>query len=310
MPDELVDTITEGWSEMVASFAVEIAIEPRNRVDRPALTSALTSLLKRDPALGALDDGETGRIVIRGTDESQLGSAVERLRRDVGLPLDVGAPQASYRESLAKKVDVDYTHKKQSGGSGQFGRIKFTVEPGKCGQGVIFKNEVKGGNVPEEYIPSVEKGIREIAATGSLTGFPIIDFTATLYDGAYHDLDSSVLAFEITGRGGMREAALRAGIKLLEPIMKVVVLTPNRWLDRIVAGLSDRRAELEYQSKGDLCIVVALAPMAQLFGYEAALVSASEDEARSTMLIDHYGEVPPGILFPDDTFPAAAALRA
>ena len=295
---------------MASSFAIEIAVEHRNRVDRIALRSAVAALLEQDPTLAVIEDDETGQIVIRGEDESQLGAAIDRLRRDVGLPLDVGAPQVAYRESLAKKADVDYTHKKQSGGSGQFGRIKITVEPGKLGQGIIFKSGVNGRNIPKEYIPSVEKGIRETAATGSLIGFPIVDFTATLYDGAYHDVDSSALAFEAAGRGGMREAAQRAGVKLLEPIMKVVVLTPDRWLDKVVEGLSDRRGKLEHQSKGNLCVVVALAPMAQLFGYDAALASTSEGEARSTMLVDHYGEVPPGIVPPDDTFPAATALRA
>ena len=295
---------------MVSSFAVEIAVEPSNRIDRIALTSALGALLEQDPAIVAVDNDETGQIVIRAMDESQLEAAVERLRQHVSLPLDVGAPQVAYRESLVKKVDVDYTHKKQSGGSGQFGRIKLTVEPGKRGQGVIFNNGINGSNIPKEYIPSVEKGVRAAAATGSLIGFPIIDFTATLYDGAYHDVDSSALAFEAAGRGGMREAAQQAGVKLLEPIMKVVVLTPDRWLSRIVAGLSDRCGELEHQGKGDLCVVVALAPMAQLFGYGVALASESEGEARSAMLLDHFREVPPSTFSPDDKFPAAAALRA
>ena len=175
-------------------FVVEIAVEPRSRTDRAALSDALHRLLERDASLGATEDEECWQTIIRAGDECQLSAAINQLQLDTGSRLNVGAPQVAYRESLAKKVDVDYTHKKQSGGSGQFGRIKFTVEPGERGQGVIFKDEVKGGNVPKEYIPSVEKGIREIAATGSLIGFPIIDFTATLYDGAYHDVDSSALA--------------------------------------------------------------------------------------------------------------------
>lgn len=294
---------------MPSSLLIEIAVASSNRIDHAALGSALDALLEQDPALVLVKNDEAGQFIVRGNNETQLNAVIERLRREVGLPLDIGAPQVAYRESLTKKVDVDYAHKKQLGGSGQFGRIRFTVEPGERGQGVIFRDEVKGGNVPKEYIPSVEKGIREVAAAGSLIGSPIVDFTATLYDGAYHDVDSSALAFEIAAHGGMREAAQKAGIKLLEPIMKVVVLTPNRWLDSIVAGLSRRRGAIEHQTLGDVCVVVALAPMAQLFGYEAAVTSESEGEARSTMLLDHYSEVSPDILFPDDTFPAAV-LRA
>ena len=295
---------------MPSPFVIEIAVEPRSRKDRAALSGALHRLLERNPSLEATEDEECGQTVLRAGDECQLSAAIDQLQLDTGRPINVGAPQVAYRESLAKKIDVDYTHKKQSGGSGQFGRIKFTVEPGERGQGVVFKDEVKGGNLPKEYISSVEKGIREIAATGSLLGFPIIDFTATLYDGAYHDVDSSALAFELTGRAGMREAAQKAGIKLLEPIMRVVVLTPDRWLDDVVAGLSARRAEVQTPSEGRIRVVIALAPMAQLFGYDAALAFTSQGEARSAMILDHYGEVPPSAVFPDDTFPAAAALRA
>ena len=299
-----------GFRAMPSPFIVEIAIEPKSQAGRATLKLALRRLLGGDALLSATEDEECGQTVIRGTDESHLRGAVDQLRRDVGELFDVGAPQVAYRESLARKVDVDYTHKKQSGGSGQFGRIKLTVEPGKPGQGVIFVDEVYGSNIPREYIPSVEKGVRQIANTGSLIGFPIVDFTATLTDGAYHDVDSSALAFEIAGRGAMREAAQKAGIKLLEPIMKIAVLAPPRCLSAIITDLATRWAEIQVRSEDSTCAVIAAAPMARLFGYEASLATMSQGEARMVMLLDHYAEVPPSVIGPDDTFPAAAALRA
>jgi elongation factor G len=202
----------------------------------------------------------------------------------------------AYRESLARKVEVDYTHKKQSGGSGQFGRIKFTVEPGERGQGVVFVDEVKGGNIPKEYIPSVEKGIREVAATGSLIGFPIIDFTATLTDGAYHDVDSSALAFEITGRGGMREAAQKAGIKLLEPIMKVEVVTPEDYLGDVIGDMNSRRGQIQgTDSRGNAQVVEAMVPLANMFGYVNQLRSFTQGRAQYSMQFSHYDEVPANV---------------
>lgn len=295
---------------MSSPFVVEIAVDPENRADRATLKRALQRLLDGDLSLAVSEDEKIGRTILCATEESRLHAAVGQLQQDVDPRLTFGAPQVAYRETLARKVDVDYTYMKQSSGSGQFGRIKFTAEPGQRGQGVIFKNEVPGGNVPKEYIPSVERGIRKAAASGSLIGFPIIDFTATLYDGTYHDTDSSVLAFEIAAREGMRGAAREAGIKLLEPIMKVVVLTPLCWRAAVVADLVGRRAAIEAESEGSLCVVVALAPMAELFSYNDALASASQREARSAMLFDHYADVPPGNVFPEDPFPAAAALRA
>lgn len=295
---------------MSSSLVVEIAVEPKSRADRTAFKLALQRLLDGDVSLAASEDEDVGQTILRSSDESRLTAAVCHLRHDLDQRINVGAPQVAYRESLIRVVDVDYTYKKQLGGSGEFARIKITVEPGQRGQGIIFKNDVTGSNVPKAYIPSVETGIRAAAAAGSLVGFPIIDFTVTLYDGAYHDIDSSALAFEIAARGGMREAAQKAGIKLLEPIMKVVVLTPLCWRDAVVAGLTKRFAVFETESGGSLCVVVALAPMAQLFGFDDALAAVSQGEARYTMLLDHYCDVPPGIVFPDDPFPTAAALRA
>src|SRR4051794_21083085 len=202
---------------------IEIAVQPKTRADQEKMGLALDRLAAEDPSFRVTTDHESGQTIIKGMSELHLEILLDRMKREFKVEVYVGAPQVAYRETLAKPVEVDYAHKKQSGGSGQFGRVKVQVAPGERGSGVQFIDEVKGGNIPREYIPSVEKGMRETAETGSLIGVPIIDFEIHLIDGAYHDVDSSALAFEITGRGAMREAAQKAGIKLLEPIMKVEV---------------------------------------------------------------------------------------
>jgi len=228
--------------------------------------------------------------------ELHLEILVDRMKREFKVEANVGAPQVAYREYLKKPVDIDYTHKKQSGGTGQFGRVKFTVEPGERGTGIIFNDEVKGGNIPREYIPSVEKGIREVAASGALIGFPIIDFTVTLYDGAYHDVDSSALAFEITGRGAMREGARKAGIKLLEPIMKVEIVTPEDYLGDVIGDLNSRRGQIQgTDSRGNAQVVEAMVPLANMFGYVNELRSFTQGRAQYTMLFSHYDEVPANV---------------
>jgi elongation factor G len=276
---------------------IEVAVEPKTKADQEKMGVALNRLAREDPSFRVSSDNESGQTIIKGMGELHLEILVDRMKREFKVEANVGAPQVAYRESLAKKVDdIDYTHKKQSGGSGQFGRIKFTVEPGERGQGVIFNDEVKGGNIPKEYIPSVEKGIREIAATGSLIGFPIIDFTATLYDGAYHDVDSSALAFEITGRGGMREAAQKAGIKLLEPIMKVEVVTPEDYLGDVIGDINSRRGQIQgTDSRGNAQVVEAQVPLANMFGYVNELRSFTQGRAQYTMQFSHYEEVPANV---------------
>ena len=275
---------------------IELSVEPKTKADQEKMGVALNRLAREDPSFRVSSDNESGQTIIKGMGELHLEILVDRMKREFKVEANIGAPQVAYRESLAKKADIDYTHKKQSGGSGQFGRIKFTVEPGERGQGVIFNDEVKGGNIPKEYIPSVEKGIREIAATGSLIGFPIIDFTATLYDGAYHDVDSSALAFEITGRGGMREAAQKAGIKLLEPIMKVEVVTPEDYLGDVIGDLNSRRGQIQgTDSRGNAQVVEAIVPLANMFGYVNELRSFSQGRAQYTMQFSHYEEVPQNV---------------
>jgi elongation factor G len=232
------------------------------------------------------------------------------LRIKVPDYFEVSAPQVAYREALARQVEVDYTHKKHLGGSGEFGRVKVSVKPGERGSGVVFIDEVKDGNIPREYIPWVEKGMRETAETGNIIGFPIIDFEIRLRDGAYHDIDSSVLAFETTGRGAMREVAQKAGIKLLEPIMKVEIVTPEEYLGDIFGDLNSRRSQLrDVESQGNTQLVRALVPLATMFGYADKLRSFSQDRAQYTMQFSHYDETP-NDRGPPGTEPAAAALRA
>jgi elongation factor G len=218
------------------------------------------------------------------------------MKREFKVEANVGAPQVAYREYLGKPVDLDYTHKKQSGGSGQFGRVKVKVTPGERGSGVQFIDSIKGGNIPKEYIPSVEKGMRETAMTGSLIGFPIIDFTIELVDGAYHDVDSSALAFEIAGRGAMREVAQKAGIKLLEPIMKVEVVTPEDFIGDVIGDLNSRRGQIQgTDSRGNAQVVEAQVPLANMFGYVNQLRSFTQGRAQYSMQFSHYDEVPQNV---------------
>ncbi len=275
---------------------IEVAVEPKTKADQEKMGIALNRLAQEDPSFRVSSDVESGQTIIKGMGELHLEIIVDRMKREFKVEANVGAPQVAYRESLARKVEVDYTHKKQSGGSGQFGRVKITVEPGERGSGVVFVDEVKGGNVPREYIPSVEKGIREVAESGSLIGFPIIDFRCTLTDGAYHDVDSSAMAFEITGRGAMREAATKAGIKLLEPMMKVEVVTPEEFMGDVIGDLNSRRGQIQgTDSRGNAQVVEAMVPLANMFGYVNQLRSFTQGRAQYTMQFSHYEEVPANV---------------
>ncbi|ODU22629.1 MAG: translation elongation factor G [Sphingomonas sp. SCN 67-18] len=275
---------------------IEVAVEPKTKADQEKMGIALNRLAREDPSFRVTSDHESGQTIIKGMGELHLEILVDRMKREFKVEANVGAPQVAYREYLAKKVDVDYTHKKQSGGSGQFGRIKVTVTPGERGSGIQFIDAVKGGNVPKEYIPSVEKGMRETAETGSLIGFPIIDFSIELTDGAYHDVDSSALAFEITGRGAMREVAHKAGIKLLEPVMKVEVVTPEDYLGDVIGDLNSRRGQIQgTDTRGNATAVEALVPLANMFGYVNQLRSFSQGRAQYSMQFSHYDEVPQNV---------------
>ena len=275
---------------------IELSVEPKTKADQEKMGLALNRLAAEDPSFRVSTDHESGQTIIKGMGELHLEILVDRMKREFKVEANVGAPQVAYREYLAKPVEVDYTHKKQSGGSGQFGRVKVSVKPGERGSGVVFIDEVKGGNIPREYIPSVEKGMRETAETGQLIGFPIIDFEIRLTDGAYHDVDSSALAFEITGRGAMREVAQKAGIKLLEPIMKVEVVTPEDYLGDVIGDMNSRRGQIQgTDSRGNAQAVNALVPLANMFGYVNQLRSFTQGRAQYTMQFSHYDEVPANV---------------
>ena len=275
---------------------IELSVEPKTKADQEKMGVALNRLAAEDPSFRVTTDHESGQTIIKGMGELHLDILVDRMKREFKVEANVGAPQVAYRESLAREVEVDYTHKKQSGGSGQFGRAKVVVTPGERGQGVIFEDQIKGGNIPREYIPAVEKGMREQAESGYLIGFPIIDFTIRLIDGAYHDVDSSTVAFEITGRGAMREVANKAGIKLLEPIMKVEVVTPDEYLGDVIGDLNSRRGQIQgTDTRGNAQAVDALVPLANMFGYVNELRSFTQGRAQYTMQFAHYDEVPANV---------------
>jgi elongation factor G len=275
---------------------IELSVEPKTKADQEKMGVALNRLAQEDPSFRVSTDHESGQTIIKGMGELHLDIIVDRMKREFKVEANVGAPQVAYRESLKKEVEIDYTHKKQSGGSGQFGRVKVVVTPGERGTGITFIDEVKGGNIPREYIPSVEKGMREQAESGALIGFPIIDFEIRLVDGAYHDVDSSALAFEIAGRGCMRDVAARAGIKLLEPMMSVEVVTPDDYLGDVIGDLNSRRGQIQgTDTRGNAQAVTALVPLANMFGYVNELRSFTQGRAQYTMQFSHYEEVPQNV---------------
>ncbi|MCY7280853.1 MAG: elongation factor G, partial [Sphingomonas bacterium] len=275
---------------------IEVAVEPKTKADQEKMGIALNRLAREDPSFRVTTDHESGQTIIKGMGELHLEILVDRMKREFKVEANVGAPQVAYREYLAKPIDLTYTHKKQSGGSGQFAEIRITVTPGERGSGFVFTDNVKGGNVPKEFIPSVEKGMRETAQTGSLIGFPIIDFEVKLTDGKYHDVDSSALAFEICARGAMREAAQKAGIKLLEPIMKVEIVTPEDYLGDVIGDLNSRRGQIQgTDTRGNAQAVEAIVPLANMFGYVNQLRSFTQGRAQYSMQFSHYDEVPANV---------------
>ena len=275
---------------------ISVAVEPKTKADQEKMGIALNRLAQEDPSFRVASDEESGQTVISGMGELHLDILVDRMKREFKVECNVGAPQVAYRETFSKAVDVDYTHKKQSGGSGQFGRVKMVVTPGGRGSGFEFIDEIKGGNIPKEYIPGVEKGIKDIAESGALVGFPIIDFSVRLVDGAYHDVDSSVLAFEIAGRGALRQAAKDAGITLLEPVMFVEVVTPDDYMGDVIGDLNSRRGQIQgTETRGPSTVINAHVPLANMFGYVNELRSFSQGRAQFSMQFDHYAEVPKAV---------------
>jgi len=275
---------------------IEVAVEPKTKADQEKMGVALNRLAAEDPSFRVSSDSESGQTIIKGMGELHLEIIVDRMKREFKVEANVGAPQVAYRETFTRKAEVDYVHKKQTGGSGQFARIKIRVEPMEPGSGVVFENAVVGGTVPREYVPAVEKGIRATAEGGVLAGFPVIDFKATLYDGAYHDVDSSALAFEIAARAAFREIGPKGGIKLLEPIMKVEVVTPEDFVGDVMGDLSSRRGNLTgSEPRGNATVINAMVPLANMFGYVNNLRSMTQGRANYTMTFDHYAQVPQNV---------------
>ncbi len=275
---------------------IEIAVEPKSKADQEKLGVGLQRLAAEDPSFRVSTDMESGQTIMAGMGELHLDILVDRLKREFGVEANIGQPQVAYRESLAAPVTIDYTHKKQSGGSGQFGRVKINFTPLEPGSGIEFENSVVGGNVPKEYIPGVEKGIRTMAETGLLAGFPFIDFKAELYDGAYHDVDSSVMAFEIAARAAFREIKSEGRIDLLEPIMKVEVVTPDEYMGDVIGDLNSRRGMIEgTQMRGNANVINSMVPLANMFGYVNDLRSKTQGRAQFTMTFDHYAKTPQAV---------------
>ena len=272
---------------------IEIAVEPKSKADQEKLGVALQKLASEDPSFTVSTDFESGQTILKGMGELHLDIKIDILKRTYKVDANIGAPQVAYRESLGRKVEIDYTHKKQTGGTGQFARVIITFEPGEPGSGFVFENQIVGGAIPKEYIPGVEKGLESAKESGLLAGFPLIDFKATLTDGKFHDVDSSVLAFEIAARAAFRELKEKGSPKLLEPIMAVEVVTPEEYLGSVIGDLNGRRGMIQGQDmRGNATVVNAFVPLANMFGYVNTLRGMSQGRAAFTMQYDHYEPVP------------------
>ncbi|MGD0632906.1 MAG: elongation factor G [Beijerinckiaceae bacterium] len=272
---------------------IEIAIEPKSKADQEKLGIALSKLAAEDPSFRVSTDQESGQTILKGMGELHLDIKVDILRRTYKVDANIGAPQVAYREKLTRRVEKDYTHKKQTGGTGQFARVKIVFEPAEPGAGSSFTSSIVGGAVPKEFVPGVEKGINSVMGSGILAGFPVVDVKATLIDGAYHDVDSSVLAFEIASRAAFREALREGGSVLLEPIMKVEVTTPEDYTGSVMGDLLGRRGQVQGQDmRGNAVVINAMVPLANMFGYVNQLRSFSQGRANYTMQFDHYEQVP------------------
>ena len=275
---------------------IEVAVEPKTKVDHEKMGIALGRLAQEDPSFRVTNDEESGQTIIKGMGELHLEILVDRMKREFKVEANVGAPQVAYRETISKSADVDYYHKKQSGGAGQFARVKISFDPGEPGSGYEFINKIKGGNIPTDYIPGVKKGLIAQQQSGVIAGFPCIDFKATLNDGAYHDVDSSVLAFEIAARAAFREGIAKANPVLLEPIMKVEVLTPEKYMGDVIGDLNSRRGQVqEMNTRGNANVVNAMVPLANMFGYVNNLRSLTQGRANYSMQFDHYEQVPSNV---------------
>lgn len=293
--DTLCDSIKQVILEKMEfpEPVIEVAVEPKTKADQEKMGMALNRLAQEDPSFRVASDPETGQTVIKGMGELHLEILVDRMKREFKVEANVGAPQVAYREKITKTADIDYTHKKQSGGAGQFARVCLKFEPGEVGSGFIFENKIVGGAVPKEYVPGVVKGLQSSIDNGPVAGFPVIDFKVTLFDGAYHDVDSSTLAFEIAARAAFREGVKKCDPKLLEPIMKVEVVTPEDYMGDVIGDLNSRRGQVTgMDQRGNARVIGAMVPLASMFGYVNTLRSLSQGRAQYTMHFDHYELVP------------------
>ncbi len=272
---------------------IEIAVEPKSKADQEKMSVGLQRLAAEDPSFRVETDQESGQTIMKGMGELHLDILVDRLKREFKVEANIGAPQVAYREAISKPAEIDYTHKKQSGGSGQFARVKIQFEPGEAGTGFVFESKIVGGSVPKEYIPGVEKGLESAMTNGLIAGYPVSDLKASLIDGAYHDVDSSVLAFEIAGRAAFRELKSQGAPKIMEPVMKVEVITPEDYMGDIIGDLNSRRGQIQgSEPRGNVTAINAFVPLANMFGYVGNLRGMSQGRAQFTMIFDHYEEVP------------------
>ncbi|HJT12684.1 MAG TPA: elongation factor G [Dongiaceae bacterium] len=275
---------------------IEVAVEPKSKADQEKMGVALNRLAQEDPSFRVTSDPESGQTIIKGMGELHLDIIVDRMKREFKVEANVGAPQVAYRESITKKIEWDYTHKKQTGGSGQYAKVKIRFEPGAPGSGFVFENDVVGGAVPKEYVPGVEKGLTNAKETGVIAGFPVIDLKCTLIDGGYHDVDSNVMTFDIAARACFREAMPKAGPRLLEPMMKVEVVTPQDYMGDVIGDLNSRRGQVQgMDSRGNAQVITAMVPLANMFGYVSTLRSMTQGRAQYTMHFDHYEQVPQAV---------------
>lgn len=275
---------------------IEIAIEPKSKADQEKLGVALAKLAAEDPSFRVSTDQESGQTILKGMGELHLDIKVDILKRTYKVDANIGAPQVAFREKITKPAEVDYTHKKQTGGSGQFARVKIVAEPTEPGTPFTFENEIVGGAVPKEFIPGVEKGLESVLNSGILAGFPVVDLKVRLVDGNYHDVDSSALAFEIASRAALREAMQKAKPVLLEPIMKVEVVTPEDYTGSVIGDLNSRRGQIQGQDmRGNANVINAMVPLMNMFGYVNTLRSMSQGRATFTMQFDHYAELPANV---------------
>jgi len=275
---------------------IEIAVEPKTKADQEKMSEALGRLAREDPSFRVTSDEESGQTIIKGMGELHLDIIVERMKREFKVEANVGAPQVAYRETIQNTMEFDYMHKKQSGGAGQFARVKLLVEPLEPGKGREVESKIKGGSIPKEFIPGVEKGIETVSDNGILAGFPIIDYKVTILDGLHHDVDSSVLAFELASRACFKEACTRATLKLLEPVMRVEVVTPEDYMGDVIGDLNSRRGQINTQDqRGNATVITAMVPLANMFGYINTLRSMSQGRAQYSMFFDHYSKVPQNV---------------